>query len=81
MVAAAALPLPLSSSLIVDTVCLLKLAIPSVGPDAGGGCGGVGCFDGELGSEAADNDSLNNGAGIDKLGRLRASFDFTFCRR
>ena len=82
MVAAAALPPPLSSSLIVDTVCLLKLAIPS-GPDAGGGCGGVGCLDGELGSEAAadNNDSLNNGAGIVKLGRLRASLDFTFCRR
>ena len=77
---AAALPPVLSSSLVVDTVCLLKLAIPS-GPDAGGGCGGVGCLDGEFGSEAADNDSLNKGAGIDKLGRLRASLDFTFCRR
>ena len=69
----------MSSSLIVAT-----LGFPS-DPDEGGG---VECLAaaaaGELGSEAveaADKDSLKSGAGIERLGRLRASLDLTFCLR
>ena len=66
-----------SSSLIVDTLGLDMVDTPS-DPEGGG----VECLAGELGSEVvetADNASLNKGAGIDKLGRLRASLDLTFC--
>ena len=70
----------MSSSLIVAT-----LGFPS-DPEEGGGveCLAAAAAAGELGSEAveaADKDSLKSGAGIERLGRLRASLDLTFCLR
>ena len=67
-----------SSSLIVAT-----LGFPS-DPEEGGGVECLAAAAGELGSEAveaADKDSLKSGAGIERLGRLRASLDLTFCLR